>query len=118
MKKDIEGISRIGFAEDYEIYIHTDDEICVPNFHIRNTDKENKVYASICIEKAEYCFHNSEEEKLNFQTTVELQKFMQSPAPVLNGRLTFWECLCVVWETNNASHKISAETMPDYTLLK
>lgn len=118
MKKDIEGISRIGFIEDYEIYIKTDDEVCIPHFHIRNRSNISDFNTSVCIEKTEYCFHNNKENELSADTKIKLQEFMQQSVPFANGDLSFWECVCIAWNSNNPdSYIIERCSQPDYTML-
>lgn len=111
----MEGISRIGFIDDLEVYVNTDDSGSVPHFHIKS--KDGSFHSSVCIETPEYYFHDGDRDKLDPGTAAKLQRFMQSPVPFGKYRLSYWECLCISWEANNQGSQIKAEKQPDYELL-
>lgn len=112
----IDGMSRIGFIGQHEIYIETDDEIQIPHFHIRDKDDWDKFHTCVKIETAEYFKHGSKDGELNNKECKALDKFMRQPYK--NRGITNWQHICDSWDDNNSDVIIPDHTVqPDYTQL-
>ena len=112
-------MSRIGFMDEYEIYVHTDDPGNIPHFHIWDrTTRGKEFHTCIRIDKAEYFHHTGKEDILNSKDRKDLVKFLQSNPK--NKRFnTNWEVVIDMWNFNNSDKEIDEDQpMPDYTQLR
>ena len=119
LEKPLHEMARVGFFDEYEIYIHTDDPGHIPHFHIWDAEtRGDKFHTCIRIDKAEYFHHNGKEDTLNSKDKKDLCKFLQSK-PKNKRYDTYWEYLISMWNDNNSIIEINEEQeMPNYILLK
>ena len=112
-------MARVGFiADEYEVYIHTDDPGNIPHFHIWDAEtRGQKFHTCICIESPEYFHHTGKEDYLNSSMRKELVRFLKSKSK--NKRFSSnWEYLVSMWNDNNSKINVPEDiTMPDYTKL-
>lgn len=108
-------MARVGFIDEYEIYIHTDDPGNIPHFHIWDKEtKGNKFHSCIRIDQAIYFHHTGKEDKLNSKDRKNLVNFLQS-SPKNKRYNTNWELLIDMWNLNNSNIEIPEDQeMPDY----
>lgn len=111
-------MARVGFINEYEVYIHTDDPGNIPHFHIWDVNtKGKKFHTCIRIDEPKYFHHTGKEDVLNSGDRKDLVMFLnQQPK---NKRFkTNWEYLLSMWNDNNSSVEIDEDIpMPDYTKL-
>ena len=111
-------MARVGFFNELEVYVRTDDPGNIPHFHIWDkTTKGDVFHTCIRIDKAEYFHHTGKEDLLNSREKRDLVKFLQSKSK--NKRFeTNWEYLVSMWNDNNSNILIDEDSrMPDYTEL-
>ena len=118
MPKPLMEMARVGFFDEYEIYIHTDDPGNIPHFHIWDAEtKGNKYHTCIRIDKPEYFHHTGKEDTLNSKDKKDLVKFLNSK-PKNKRYNTNWEYLVSMWNDNNSKINVDEDIeMPDYTKL-
>ena len=119
MPKPLMEMARVGFFDEYEIYIHTDDPGNIPHFHIWDAEtKGNKYHTCIRIDKPEYFHHTGKEDILNSKDKKDLVKFLKSK-PKNKRYDNYWQILVDEWNRNNSIIEIDPDQeMPDYTKLK
>lgn len=119
LNKPLFEMARVGFFDEYEIYVHTDDPGLIPHFHIWDAEtKGDKYHTCIRIDKAEYFHHTGKEDILNSKDRKDLVKFLSSKPK--NKRFnSYWELLVDMWNINNSSIYIDEDQeMPDYRFLR
>ena len=118
MPKPLMEMARVGFFDEYEIYIHTDDPGNVPHFHIWDAStKGNNYHTCIRIDKPEYFHHTGKEDILNSKDKKDLVRFLKSK-PKNERYDNYWQILVDEWNRNNSIIKIDPDQeMPDYTKL-
>lgn len=118
LEKPLFEMARVGFFDEYEIYIHTDDPGKIPHFHLWDAGtKGNKFHTCIRIDKSEYFHHTGKEDVLNTNDKKDLCKFL-SDKPKNKRYETYWEYLVSMWNDNNSDVEIPEDqSMPDYTKL-
>ena len=122
--QNIEGMSRIGFISDLEIYVNTDDSGKIPHFHVRDSKDWKRFHTCIRIDAPEYFHHGSKQSTLNASQRKELDEFMKSPCSKKlynesGRRLNNWERVCMLWDDNNSDVEIPDSVIqPDYTQLR
>ena len=113
-------MARVGFiADEYEVYIHTDDPGNIPHFHIWDAEtRGQKFHTCIRIESPEYFHHTGKEDYLNSNMRKELIKFLKSKPTKLKRYNTNWEVVVDMWNANNSKANVPDDLpMPDYTKL-
>lgn len=113
-------MARVGFIDDeYEVYIHTDDPVNIPHFHIWDAEtRGQKFHTCIKIESPEYFHHTGKEDYLNSSMRKELIKFLKSKPTKLKRYDTNWEVVVDMWNANNSKANVPDDLpMPDYTKL-
>lgn len=112
-------MARVGFiADEYEVYIHTDDPGNIPHFNIWDAEtRGQKFHTCIRIESPEYFHHTGKEDYLNSSMRKELVRFLKSKSK--NKRFSSnWEYLVSMWNDNNSKMNVPEDIpMPDYTKL-
>lgn len=118
MPKPLMEMARVGFFDEYEIYIHTDDPGNIPHFHIWDAEtKGNKYHTCIKIEVPEYFHHTGKEDILNHKDKKDLMNFLNSK-PKNKRFKTNWEYLVSMWNDNNSKIQVDEDkSIPDYTKL-
>lgn len=118
MPKPLMEMARVGFFDEYEIYIHTDDPGNIPHFHIWDAStKGNKYHTCIRIDKPEYFHHTGKEDILNHKDKKDLMNFLNSK-PKNKRFKTNWEYLVSMWNDNNSKIQVDEDkSIPDYTKL-
>ena len=122
VRQEILGMSRVGFASKYEIYVNTNDAGKIPHFHMRDKVDWDKFHTCIRIDKPEYFLHEGKEDILNAGERKKLAKFMESKVTIAKYKDKFennWELTCFLWDMNNSDVMISDDIeMPDYNKLQ
>lgn len=122
IKQDILGMSRVGFANKYEIYVNTNDAGKVPHFHMRDKSNWDEFHTCIRLDRPEYFLHEGKNDILNAGQRKQLDRFMRSNVIISKYKDKFknnWELACFLWDMNNSDIVISDDaTMPDYRLLE
>ena len=116
-------MARIGYVDDYELYINTDDAGNIPHFHLRDADDWDKFHTCICIEKPEYFIHGNKQDKCNSKLKKDISKFMYE---FHSGyRMSNYEVIVNLWNQNNSKMNIQPRfdnsgniIIPDYTQLR
>lgn len=106
-------MARIGYIDNLEIYIRTDDAGMIPHFHICDTATEGRdFHTCVRLDKPEYFHHTSKTDVLNSKQRKELVKFLQ----LKNKRgISNWETVIDLWNMNNSNLSIEEDTpMPNY----
>ena len=118
MLKPLWEMARVGFFDEYEIYIHTDDPGNIPHFHIWDAEtRGNKYHTCIRIDKPKYFHHTGKEDILNSRDKRDLIEFLNSK-PRNKRYDTNWEYLVSMWNDNNSKINVAEDIeMPDYTKL-
>lgn len=99
---DLEGMSRIGFIGNYEIYINTDDSGDIPHFHYRLRDDWEVFHTCIEITRPRYFHHYGKENILSSHQQKDLQKFLSAKANVKGFSGTNWDLTVSLWNLNNS----------------
>jgi hypothetical protein len=121
LNQDVYGMARVGFIDEYEIYVNTDDGGAIPHFHYRLENEWDKFHTCICIETSEYFHHNNKQNILNSKQKKSLDQFMKSAVQISKYADKFsnnWQLVCFLWDLNNSNVEISKKAkQPDYTKL-
>lgn len=114
----LDEMARVGFINDYEIYVMTNDPGKIPHFHIRDKETQgNKFHTCVRIETSEYFHYPGKMDILNSKYRKELVQFLQSKHK--SGKFSNWEYLILLWNDNNSNIEVStSQKMPDYIKLK
>ena len=118
MLKPLMEMARVGFFDEYEIYIHTDDPGNIPHFHIWDAEtRGNKYHTCIMIQVPEYFHHTGKEDTLNHKDKKDLMNFLIDK-PKNKRFKTNWEYLVSMWNDNNSMIQVDEDQeIPDYTKL-
>ena len=111
-------MARVGYMNNLEIYVMTDDPGKIPHMHIRDkATRGNEFHTCVRLDKPEYFHHKGKEGVLNSKQKRELKIFLESPNKMLEDKSN-WEALLILWNMNNSDVEIDMQTnMPDYGLL-
>ena len=112
-------MARLGYFDDYEIFVFTNDSGKIPHFHIRDSNTMGqKFHTCIRIDKAEYFHHTGKEDILNKKERKELVNFLNSKYRNRDNE-TNWSHLVDLWNDNNSDIELDDNTnMPDYINIK
>ena len=120
-RKDLLEMARVGFIENLEIYVNTNDSGNISHFHIRDVVDWDKFHTCVQIGKAEYFLHGNKQDVLNAKQKSVLEDFMRSPVKLSKYAGKFknnWELVCFMWDINNSKLEIADDVVqPDYTTL-
>lgn len=120
-RQEIFGMARVGFINELEVYVNTNDSGKIPHFHLRNRSEWNKFHTCIEITKSEYFLHGSKQDTLNASQRADLDRFMKSKVSskkYVNLFENNWQLVCFLWDINNSDVEIPEDVkMPDYNLL-
>ena len=117
-------MARIGYADNLEIYVLTDDPGFIPHIHIRDRETKGEVFdACVRLDSPNYFSHGHHNDKLNSKQKKLLNDFLHT-APS-NGRFsTNYEYAVILWNDNNSKENITIKRdskgniiIPDYTKL-
>ena len=116
-RKQLNEMARVGFFDDYEVYVHTNDPGHIPHFHLRDSATQGKIFET-CIElkRNKYFHHGYHQGVLNSKERKVLAKFMESVNEHIGK--TNYEVTCILWNMNNSDYNIDLHevtTIPDYT---
>lgn len=117
-------MARVGFLDELEICVYTDDPGNVPHVHIRDVDTRGKLFdACVKLEYPEYFDHGCHTDTLNSKQKRKLDDFMNS-VPEKGVFKTNYEKAVYMWNDNNSSKDVEFEyyddgrvIVPDYTTL-
>lgn len=116
-------MARIGYVDDYELYVNTNDAGNIPHFHLRDGKDWDKFHTCICIEKPIYFLHGSKQDKCNAKLKKQLNEFVREIDPDLH--FPYYETIIFEWNRNNSTKKINVNRdedgnmiIPDYTQLR
>lgn len=109
--------SRIGYFDNFEVFIITDDVVQIPHIHIRNKRKHKYFSCCVRLDKPEYIPHNNKLDKLDYKQLISFIKFLNTEDKYSN--LPMYESILCHWNDNNYMYQISENTpLPDYMQLK
>lgn len=112
-------MARVGFVDDFEVIVYTDDPGNIPHVHIVDTATRGEKFSScIKLEVDEYFPHGGKyRDKFNAKERKAFDKFMRSK-PRNNRYATNYEYACEMWNGNNLKTTVdSSREQPDYTKL-
>lgn len=114
----LEEMARLGFINDLEIYVRTDDPGKIPHFHICDREtKGQKFHTCVQISKCAYFKHTGKEDTLNSKQRKDLVEFLGKIHK--SKKFSNWEYLIAIWNDNNSDVEVPVDCqMPDYTKLK
>jgi len=112
-------IARIGFIDDLELFIWTDDPGNIPHFHIRDiSTKGQKFNCCVRIDEPEYFKHTGKEDVLNSKQKKNLIQFLNSTSKLGTIEIKNWDKVIMYWNDNNSKIILPDDLpMPDYSLL-
>lgn len=115
----LEEMARIGFIDNLEIFIWTDDPGNIPHFHIRDiSTKGDEFNCCVRIDKAEYFKHTGKEDVLNHKQKKNLIEFLNSTSKLGGIEIKNWDKVIMYWNDNNSKLILPDDLeMPDYNLL-
>ena len=115
----LQEMARIGYVDNLELIIWTDDSGNIPHFHLRDrSTKGEKFHSCIRIDKPEYFIHTGKENKLNSKQKKNLMAFLQQNTTLGTATITNWDKVIMYWNDNNSDVIIDSDIpIPDYTLL-
>ena len=117
-------MARIGYADNLEIYVLTDDPGYIPHIHIRDRETKGKVFDTcIKFDSANYFQHGHHDDKLNSKQKKIINDFLHSSPS--NGLVsTNFEYAIILWNDNNSKQNVEIKKdengnviIPDYTKL-
>ena len=117
-------MARVGFLDDLEICVYTDDGGNIPNVHIRDVATRGRNFdACVKLESPEYFDHGSHTDTLSTKQKQQLNDFMNK-APAKGVFRTNYEKAVYVWNDNNSNRDVEFEyyddgrvIVPDYSTL-
>lgn len=120
VRERLDEMARVGFFDEYEVYVHTDDAGHVPHFHLRDATTQGRVFDT-CIELKtnKYFHHGGHQGILNSGERKDLAKFMESMNPQL--KMTNYKATCILWNLNNSKDNIEITddmAIPNYRTLE
>lgn len=105
----LEEMARVGYANDLEILVWTNDGGNIPHFHIRSKDG---FQTCIRLDKADYFHHTGKEGRLNSKQLKALVDFLNQRQ---RKGLTNWELILLMWNLNNSNVVVDEDQeMPNY----
>lgn len=109
-------MARVGFFDEYEVYVHTDDAGHIPHFHLRDSATQGRMFET-CIELKtnKYFHHGAHQGVLNSGERKDLAEFMESMNTKLN--MTNYKATCILWNMNNSKDNIEVNDnmiIPNY----
>lgn len=112
-------MARIGYIDDLELIIWTDDPGNIPHFHIRDKEtKGNNFHCCIRLDEPSYFKHQGKMDVLNTKQKKKLINFLNSSSKMGNFEVKNWDKIIAYWNDNNSSVILPDDyPMPDYTLL-
>lgn len=112
-------MARIGYVDDLELIIWTDDPGNIPHFHIRDRSTHgDNFHCCVKITELEYFNHTGKEDKLNSKQRKNLVDFLNSTSKLGNIEVKNWDKVIMYWNDNNSSILLDSNTeMPNYLLL-
>ncbi len=117
-RTDIEGMARIGYAGEYEVFINTDDPGSIPHVHVRDKNNWKRFHCCVKLETAEYFPHGNKVSEFNSQERKLFAEFMESLISKRKFNGTVWDYCTLEWDANNSKYEISDDVeRPDYRKL-
>lgn len=115
----LEEMARIGFIDNLEVLIWTDDPGNIPHFHIRDiSTKGEKFHCCVRIDRPEYFKHTGKEDSLNSKQKKNLINFLNSTSKLGGIEIKNWDKVVMYWNDNNSNLILPDDLeMPDYNLL-
>ena len=120
MEHRLNEMARIGFMNEFEIVIYTDDPGNIPHMHILDASTQGEKFSSsVKLESAEYFSHGGKYvDKFNSKQRKTFNEFMNSK-PKNKRFSTNYEYACSMWNDNNSKTNVDeTREQPDYTKLK
>lgn len=115
----LDEMARVGFVDDFEVIVYTDDPGNIPHVHIIDTATRGEKFSScVKLEVAEYFPHGGKyKDKFNAKERKAFDKFMRSK-PRNNRYATNYEYACAMWNDNNSKRNVDeTREQLDYTKL-
>lgn len=117
-------MARVGFLDELEICVYTDDGGNIPHVHIRDVATRGKNFdACVKLEYPEYFEHGSHTDFLNTKQKHQLNDFMNE-VPAKGVFRTNYEKAVYMWNDNNSNRDVELEyyddgrvIIPDYSTL-
>ena len=117
-------MARVGFLDELEICVYTDDPGNIPHVHIRDVATRGKLFdACVKLEYPEYFDHGCHTDTLNAKQKRQLDEFMNA-VPAKGVFKTNYEKAVYMWNDNNSAKDVEFEyyddgrvIVPDYTTL-
>lgn len=115
----LEEMARIGFIDNLEVLIWTDDPGNIPHFHIRDIlTKGKKFHCRVQIDRPEYFKHTGKEDSLNSKQKKNLVNFLNSTSKLGGIEIKNWDKVVMYWNDNNSNLILPDDLeMSDYNLL-
>lgn len=121
MEHRLNEMARIGFMDEFEIVIYTDDPGNIPHMHILDASTHGDNFSScVKLESAEYFPHGGKYvDKFNSNQRKAFNEFMKSKPSRVTLYKTNYQYACEMWNGNNSKTTVdSTREQPDYTKLK
>lgn len=123
-EKDLYEMARVGYADNLEISVWTNDPGEIPHFHVTNDEprgKASRVDACIQLEQAKYFSHGKHKGTLNASQRKALDRFFREK-PKYSREPTNYDLAVSFWNSNNSNRivvppidKNGDTVIPDYT---
>lgn len=127
VRKCLNEIARVGYMEhnQYEIYIHTDDQGIIPHFHVRDASTMGSQFETcVKLDTNEYFLHGKYKNKLNHKDEKMLYDFMKQPCRSPKYKNNY-EFAVEMWNLNNASSYVQVKEdengnviIPNYAMMQ
>lgn len=119
MAQILNEMARVGYFDDFEIIIWTDNSGNIPHMHIRDRGTHgDKFHCCIRLDNPEYFSHGGKEDKLNSKQIKSLLNFLKSTSKIGKTEINNWDKVIMYWNDNNSNVILNDDTpIPDYKLL-
>jgi hypothetical protein len=120
----LDEMSRVGFMEQYDVIVYTDDMGYVPHVHVIDRATHGQDFDTcICLNSTDYFLHGKHNDIFNTKDRKRFAEFMLEPSRNIHYRNNY-EAAVNLWNDNNSKtyvQIIEDESgniiVPDYTLL-
>ena len=111
-EKHSEEIARIGYVDDFEVFICTDDGN-IPHFHSRDRNTKGEIFHTcIRLDSPKYFHHTGKENILSDKQKKDLMIFLSEINKY--SKSTNWKTLIALWNMNNSNKLPLDLKMPNY----
>jgi hypothetical protein len=123
-KQRLDEMARVGFMNDLEVIVYTDDRGYIPHVHIIDRATKGQDFDTcIRLDKADYFLHGRHNDVLNSNERKDFNAFMNQPSRNVHYRNNY-EAAVNLWNDNNSNSYVQIiddkdgnVVVPDYTKL-